>query len=636
MHSRWLPQLLLAVLHFGFLPAAAQATPLHITQAETFEIPGAGYSAPPYEVDERTLSAQWKPVELPHVLLRLLVPSEDYVSAAAAPTVATWYRVHLPDLKTGSQSNYLYIPRWKTDGMLAIYGDGKLLYRSNASIFWNGWNIPLWIPLNGTAGAVTPHTILLRIDRPLDSGGGISSMWVGSSETLSWRYRIRYLLQVQLPLSSSAAFLAVGLFSFCVWCRLRSERSYLLFFFIALASFLRTLHYYVGEGELPISDDWFSWLTINPLFWLVLATQFFLNYLHGRPLRWLNHSVVVITVATTVISLPALAGIVMNAYILAPLTYVLLILTGLIVSCIGYYQSRRVHSRDGMLLSAWGLAGMLLGIHDWLLQNNYMSIESIYILPYTNIVAFLIFMYIIYRRYIAANDSVKEVNANLKTRLQQREDELQESYERLRESEHRQTLSNERQRLMQDMHDGMGSSLLTALLVVEKGTLDANMLAEVLKDCIDDLKLTIDSMEPVEADLLLLLATLRFRLTPRLESSGIRLRWEVKNLPSFDWLDPRNSLHILRILQEAFSNIIKHAHATEICVTTVVEAEHVLVIVTDNGQGFSIENKVLRTGKGLRNQQRRAATIGSEIHINSSKNGTSVTLRLPISLGMQT
>jgi signal transduction histidine kinase len=182
----------------------------------------------------------------------------------------------------------------------------------------------------------------------------------------------------------------------------------------------------------------------------------------------------------------------------------------------------------------------------------------------------------------------------------------------------------------------MGSSLLTALPVVENGRLDANMLAEVLKDCIDDLKLTIDSMEPVEADLLLLLATLRFRLTPRLESSGIRLRWEVKDLPSFDWLDPRNSLHILRILQEAFSNIIKHAHAAEICVTTVVEAKHVLVIVTDNGQGFSVEDKAPRTGKGLRNQQRRAATIGSEIHIGSSKDGTCVTLRLPIASGTQT
>lgn len=117
---------------------------------------------------------------------------------------------------------------------------------------------------------------------------------------------------------------------------------------------------------------------------------------------------------------------------------------------------------------------------------------------------------------------------------------------------------------MQDMHDGMGSSLIIALLEAEKGHLDASSLTDVLKNCIEDLKLTIDSMEPVEADLLLLMATLRFRLTPRLESAGIRLRWDIQNVPALDWLDPRNALHILRILQETFSNIIKHTNATEI------------------------------------------------------------------------
>ena len=131
-------------------------------------------------------------------------------------------------------------------------------------------------------------------------------------------------------------------------------------------------------------------------------------------------------------------------------------------------------------------------------------------------------MHIIFRRFLKANDHVKITNASLASRLQEREDELKKSHQRLRVIEHRQTLSKERQRLMQDMHDGMGSSLIIALLEAEKGHLDASSLTDVLKNCIEDLKLTIDSMEPVEADLLLLMATLRFRLTPRLESAGIR------------------------------------------------------------------------------------------------------------------
>src|SRR5207248_8566149 len=136
-----------------------------------------------------------------------------------------------------------------------------------------------------------------------------------------------------------------------------------------------------------------------------------------------------------------------------------------------------------------------------------------------------------YRRYLGAIGEVEQSNASLGQRLRARETELAASYERLREVEHRQTLNQERQRLTQDMHDGLGSSLVSALRVVEGGRSSELEVAQVLKGCIDDLKLAIDSMEPVEADLLLLLATLRYRLESRLESGGIHLRWEISDVP---------------------------------------------------------------------------------------------------------
>jgi len=209
--------------------------------------------------------------------------------------------------------------------------------------------------------------------------------------------------------------------------------------------------------------------------------------------------------------------------------------------------------------------------------------------------------------------------------------ELADSHARLREIEQRQTLAQERQRLMQDMHDGLGSSLVSALRVVEHGRLDEAEVAQVLKGCIDDLKLAIDSMEPVEADVLLLLATLRFRLGPRLESSGIALRWDVKDVPPLEWLNPKNALHILRILQEAFTNIIKHTHADEIRVATSVDHDWVAVSVTDNGSGFIVEEALQRGGgKGLSNQLNRAESIGAELLWNSSPAGTCLILRLPL------
>jgi len=609
-------------------PAHAEA-PLHITEAEILVAAGHGYSAPPYEADTSQLQGSWETVTLPHALRRQLTPLIEQDPVSGPATVVTWYRMQVPALPASATPRYLYIPRWKTDGQIAVYGDHRLLYQSHQNVYWNGWNIPLWIALDGTAHASPPRTILLRIERPSTSGGGISTLWLGTDASLNWRYRVRYLAQVQLPYTSSAAFLAVGLFSFFVWLRLRSETIYLLFFSVSFASFLRTLHYHVGESRLPISDEWFSWITINAIFWMVTVTHFFLNYLHRRPVRWLNRTVCVVTAGIGLLTLPWLSFVV-DAYTLAPLAYIALMIVSVAVGSVGGYQCWRTHSHDGLLLSLWGIAGLLLGVYDWLLQNNYVDIENIYLGPYNNIGAFLIFMYIIYCRFLEANNNVRLVNAGLQRRLQEREDELQESHRRLREIAHIQTLHDERQRLTQDMHDGMGSSLLTALLAVERGHVDTAMVADVLKNCIDDLKLTIDSMEPIQADLLLLLATLRYRLGPRLESAGIKLRWEVENVPAMGWIDPRNALHILRILQEAFANIVKHAAATEIRVATGVEAGFVLVIIADNGRGFAVDAGLGKEGKGLRNQIRRAASIGAEVQLESDSSGTRLTLRLPI------
>jgi hypothetical protein len=183
---------------------------------------------------------------------------------------------------------------------------------------------------------------------------------------------------------------------------------------------------------------------------------------------------------------------------------------------------------------------------------------------------FIVFGALMYRRYVAALAEVERVNASLAERLKAREAELEASHRKLRAIEMRQTISDERQRLMQDMHDGLGSSLISAIRSVERGDLGDARVSQILKDCLDDLKLTIDSMEPVDADLLLLLATLRFRLEPRLEGTGVNLNWEVREMPTLSWLNPSSALYILRIVQESIANILRHTRATGIHVSTAV------------------------------------------------------------------
>jgi signal transduction histidine kinase len=309
--------------------------------------------------------------------------------------------------------------------------------------------------------------------------------------------------------------------------------------------------------------------------------------------------------------------------------YICALILGDIIALSALWCSWRARSRAGIGLAIVVSASMMLAVYDWLLENNLVNIEGLFLSPYFNIFVTLLIGAIMINRYVFALETVEMAKDHLAEQLSARERELTESHEKLRAAEQRELLIQERRRLMQDMHDGMGSSLVSALRVVERGQLDEAGIVQVLKDCIDDLKLTIDAMEPVESDLLILLATLRFRLQPRLDSTGLKLRWGVSDIPPIAWLDQHNALHILRILQEAITNVIKHAHATEIAMTTQAGPDAVSITVADNGRGFDVAGP-LAGGKGLANQMRRAKAIGGEVSWTSGPSGTVFSLSLPI------
>lgn len=605
---------------------------VHITTAESMAIDVHAFRPVGSVVAAEAFNGSWTPVNLPHKLAGWPSPAVPSGTAGTVPMTTTWYRMSLAGLRPSNNTMHLYLLRWQAAGELAVYADGRLLHRSIGTPAWNYFrHSHLFIPLKQAADAAPPRELLIRVDSQLGTGGSISSLYAGDTDALYSKYSTREWFEYQLPFMGGAAFLAVGCFALAVWFVRRRELLYFLVFAIAVLSATRRWHFHFGLERLHIPDQWFVWIIFNALVWLIVANHSLLVLLHGRRRKWLSRGLIGIAGAVTVLSLPwfsIMAGLVQ----LAPQSYLGHVAAAIILIAVNAWDAWRTRSREAWLLVNTTLLTVLFGTYDWLNGLFQFSLEGFYLQPYGNMAMFVAVSSVMFRRYLGAIADVERVNASLEQRLQAREAELAASHQRLREIEQHQLLSQERQRLMQDMHDGLGSSLTSALRAVERGHFDEAGIAQVLKGCIDDLKLAIDSMEPVGADLLLLLATLRFRLEPRLESTGIVLRWEVKDVPPLDWLDPRNALHILRILQEAFTNIIKHTRATEIRVATGVEHDCVVVTIADNGQGFAVESALKGSGKGLSNQQRRAASIGAEIGWDSNDKGSRMTLRLPISL----
>jgi signal transduction histidine kinase len=600
---------------------------LHLTQADWQVQDAPAFSTPPATQDSQALAPQWQAVSLP---LALPIALLNQAGSQAAPPAArvTWLRLAVPPHPAPEETWALYGARIKTDGTIAVYLNGRLVHRAQAQgPLWNSTRTPLWMVLDRHQAQTLPvHEILLRVEHSAKSQVAVSSLWLGPEQVLQARHGIRHWLQLELPAMLSAAFLAVGVFALCVWAQRRHETGYLLFFALAVASFSRSLHFYVDR---PVSNDWFAWLTVNSLFWLVVTLHLFLRLVHGKALAWLTRSLLAATLLIGLLTLPALA-VLPNTPKVTPLVYALAGALGAIVALVGGVTAWRT-SREGRLVASGFVACILFGLSDWLLQNNFVSPESLYFGAYANAVTFLVFGGLMYRRYTHAITAVEELNAHLADRLQAREAELEQSHQRLRAVELRQTLSDERQRLMQDMHDGLGSTLISAIRSVEHGGLSDARVSHILKDCLDDLKLTIDSMEPVEADLLLLLATLRFRLEPRLEGTGIALDWQVQELPTLPWLDPSSALHILRIVQESIANILRHTRATTIRVHTARQGDTVQVVIADNGQGFDVAAALAKPGgRGLHNQQRRAQTVGGRVSWESGPQGSTFTLHLPL------
>jgi signal transduction histidine kinase len=622
--------LLLLLLGVGVALAQDPPAAVHITQAEVWASASTSWLQPSSlkdldAGDDPLLDddTRWLPVNLPYSRPRDLRQGRV---AGDDQTKVLWYRMQLPATALAQQGTRLYLPRWQTTGTLSVYIDGVLAWQSRGDQAWSNFNYPLWIDLSGMLQPGKDAWVHVRMASKAGVGGALSTLWVGPAAELLPRWRWRTFLQTTLVGYWRGSYLMLGLFALgmAAWLRFarhpgiqgqRTEaKAFAWFFCIALGQSLAALTFLVGDEGLDMDFVWFTWITLAAMLSSPVCTVYFLGLVQHRPRPRLSRWLLVYTVAAIVLALPtwwAAHGAVL------PLLRMLLVPPTLVQLYVVIANARSLRSKASMLLAGWGLLSWPLSMHDVALQLHLLDIEGLYLLPYLNLGLLTLFLYMMFQRYTHALASASRARVVLTERLAAQEHELREAHERLRAVERDQTLMEERQRLMREMHDGVGSSLMSALRLVERGQTTVDVV-QLLKECIDDLKISIDSLDSTDADLLALLGALRFRLGPRLSGAGIGLQWQMNELPALPWLDAQSALHVLRIVQEVLTNIIKHSGATEITVATSEAlsplgdgAPGVQVAVRDNGRPFSVQpDAVALPGRrGLANVRSRAQAL---------------------------
>jgi len=206
-----------------------------------------------------------------------------------------------------------------------------------------------------------------------------------------------------------------------------------------------------------------------------------------------------------------------------------------------------------------------------------------------------------------------------------------------------QTVMAERARLAREIHDGLAQTLGFLKLQVAQMqsylTLDEfdrlkeslQITYRTLAEAYLDARHAIDGLR-IAPDELGLEGWLELTVNEFQENCDIPIKLDIQAIQTP--LASEVQVQLIRIVQEALSNIRKHAHASQIWVTCQLEGGELILEIKDNGCGFSHDEVPGSSRYGLRGMRERAELIGAEFQVISKKgDGTIVILRLPFSIG---
>ena len=481
-----------------------------------------------------------------------------------------------------------------------------------------------------TSNMIQPgnNSLRLHVSTYLPGNGLLGRIYIGEDKQLRPYYNNRLSARITTVQAISASMLTIAVFMTVLWWLRRRDSIYGWFALLVYTWTLRNLLLIGCDTPLPAAAE--DWLALVSLVWfitfMVICTHRYIGIQRKRMER----------ILFTIVALGSLALAISFAWQIQTLlmhriwsTFALLL---------GSYAlgqvARAYRYRDDLknpFVPAGGLSILLLGVHDWLVIMGLAPRENGLLLHFSAPVTLITFASLLLERFTGVLRDAESLNLQLETRVAEKHAELETNYKKLREMENRQILAEERERFMKEIHDGVGGYLISMLSMMRSGEKDTAKITRAIEASLSDLRIMIDSLDPDEHDMPALLGAMRSRLEPQLTSSGLKFEWQVNEIPPLPDFGPHKALQVMRIIQEAITNILNHADATLVRVHASVETDtngrrSAVIHVIDDGKGFS--NNVDR-GHGLNNMQQRAQNIKATLVISPNHPGTCVQLSLP-------
>ena len=210
---------------------------------------------------------------------------------------------------------------------------------------------------------------------------------------------------------------------------------------------------------------------------------------------------------------------------------------------------------------------------------------------------------------------------------------------RIEAMEKQKILAGERERIGRELHDNTLQTVYTAGLLVES-TVD---LAPPGSQMVGRLEHAVAALNRAIRDLRYSFTELQAESSNRQIKVAIRDMLEVEqfgfliqinlslDLQDTDELSPIRMDHVLSIMREAITNVVRHAHAQKISIKAFSDEHNLSISITDDGIGLP---QTLSPGFGLRNMRDRTRLLAGEMDVHSeSSKGTTVKLTIPLQEG---
>jgi signal transduction histidine kinase len=535
--------------------------------------------------------------------------------------------------KTGEDDAWsVYVPRFTNGIEIVVNGIEILDSRRDPSANRSDRATPeiAVIPASLLREGANDLVIRLYVWGPVS--GFLDRLFVGPDEVLRPYYEKRTLLFVTLPTVFAAWQGILAVILIVLWAVRRHEPAYgALAAAMALGAIQVFLQTTIDEPAHPALNA--TLLASAPLesgFVLAFGILFFAR-------KWPRYAALIFVpgIVLTLIGLFGSPGALRASFLLMgiPAICINLLLLALVVA----WSELRKQDVPSLLLGCAVTIVMTCLAHDVLSLAQILPDRRIFFSRLSYSVLLVAIGAGLTWRFAHALNRVDGFAAHLAIQLREAEEKLRTSFAREQEQARAAALARERTRLMRDLHDGLGGQLVSIVALSERGE-GAGSIGDAARAALKDLRLVIDSMDDIGGDLMLALGSWRDRVAAQLRPHDIALTWKITppGLPVHPELRPGHVIQIVRLLDEAVTNAVKHATAKNITVSiaTLTDAcgPYGCITVEDDGKGFTPApdgGNDRTVGRGLRNMQNRAARCGATCEVASDATGTRVSLMLP-------